>query len=101
MPIRLIAGLGNPGRQYERTRHNVGFWLAERIAARHRVNLRAEPRYHALLAKLDLPAADAWLVLPQTFMNLSGKAVGGLARFYKIEPDEVLAIHDELDFEPG
>ena len=101
MPIRLIAGLGNPGRRHERDRHNVGFWLAERIAARHRVTLRAEPRYQAVMAKLELPGSDAWLVLPQTYMNLSGKAVGSLARFYKIAPEEVLALHDELDFAPG
>jgi peptidyl-tRNA hydrolase, PTH1 family len=101
MPIRLIAGLGNPGRRHERDRHNVGFRLAERIAAKHRVALRAEPKYHAVMAKLALPGTDAWLVLPQTFMNLSGRAVGALARFYKIAPDEVLAMHDELDFAPG
>jgi PTH1 family peptidyl-tRNA hydrolase len=100
LPIRLIAGLGNPGRKYERDRHNVGFWLALREAQRHRVELRVEPRYHALVARLPL-AQDAWLVLPQTYMNLSGKAVGALARFYKIAPEEVLALHDELDFAPG
>ena len=101
MAIRLIAGLGNPGRAHERDRHNVGFWIAERVAERHRVALRAEPKYHALMAKLALPGADAWLVLPQTYMNLSGRSVGALARFYKIAPEEVLAVHDELDFEPG
>ncbi len=101
MSIRLIAGLGNPGRKHERDRHNVGFWLAARLAERHRVALRSEPRYHALVAKLALPASESWLVLPQTYMNLSGKAVGALARFYKIAPDEVLALHDELDFPPG
>ena len=101
MAIRLIAGLGNPGRRHERDRHNVGFWLALRVAARHRIELRSEPRYQALVARLALPPGDAWLVLPQTYMNLSGRAVGTLARFYKIEPDEVLALHDELDFPPG
>jgi peptidyl-tRNA hydrolase, PTH1 family len=101
VPIRLIAGLGNPGRKYERDRHNVGFWLALRLAERHRIALRAEPRYQALVAKLPIAEGDAWLVLPQTYMNLSGKAVGTLARFYKIAPDEVLALHDELDFPPG
>jgi PTH1 family peptidyl-tRNA hydrolase len=101
VPIRLIAGLGNPGREHERNRHNVGFWLAERLAARHRVSLRSEPKYHALMARLPSGSGDAWLMLPQTYMNLSGRAVGALARFYKIAPEEVLVLHDELDFEAG
>ena len=101
MAIRLIAGLGNPGRRHARDRHNVGFWLAQRLAARHRAELRLEPRYQALVARLPLEAADAWLVLPQTYMNLSGRSVGALARFYKVAPEEILALHDELDFEPG
>ena len=98
MAIKLIAGLGNPGRKHERDRHNAGFWFAERLAARTRSGLRAEPKYHAQTARLS---GDIWLVLPQTYMNLSGKAVGAIARFYKIEPDEVLVAHDELDFPPG
>ena len=98
MAIRLIAGLGNPGRSHERDRHNVGFWVAGRLAERHRISFRSEPKYHGLVAKLP---SDCWLVMPQTYMNLSGRSVGTLARFYKIQPDEVLAIHDELDFEPG
>jgi len=99
--IRLIAGLGNPGRKYERDRHNVGYRLASRLAERHRVTLRAEPKYHGLVGKLSLPAGELWLVMPQTYMNLSGKSVGALARFYKILPEEILALHDELDFPPG
>jgi len=98
MAIKLIAGLGNPGRKHERDRHNAGFWFAERLAARERASFRAEPRYHAHIARLP---DDIWLVMPQTYMNLSGKAVGALARFYKIQPDEVLVAHDELDFPPG
>jgi PTH1 family peptidyl-tRNA hydrolase len=98
MTIKLIAGLGNPGRQHERDRHNAGFWFVERLAARHRAGLRAEPKFHAQTARLD---GDVWLAMPQTYMNLSGRAVGALARFYKIQPDEVLAVHDELDFPPG
>jgi len=99
--IRLIAGLGNPGRKYERDRHNAGYRLALRLAERHRVTLRAEPKYHGLVGKLSLPAGELWLVMPQTYMNLSGKSVGALARFYKILPEEILALHDELDFPPG
>ena len=101
MPIRLIAGLGNPGRQHERDRHNVGFWFAARVAVRHRIELRLETRYHALIGRLPPPHGDTWLVLPQTFMNLSGRAVGSFARFHKIAPEEIFAIHDELDFPPG
>lgn len=101
MPIRLIAGLGNPGREHERDRHNVGFWLAQRVAERHRVSPRNDAKYHALVAKLPMAGGEAWLVLPQTYMNLSGKAVGALARFYKIGTEEILVLHDELDFAPG
>jgi PTH1 family peptidyl-tRNA hydrolase len=98
MAIKLIAGLGNPGRKHSRDRHNAGFWFAERLAALERASFRAEPKFHALTARLP---GDLWLVMPQTYMNLSGKAVGSLARFYKIQPDEVLVAHDELDFPPG
>jgi PTH1 family peptidyl-tRNA hydrolase len=101
MAIRLIAGLGNPGREHERDRHNVGFWLVDRLARAEGVSLRKEARYHGLVARLAGPAGDVWLVEPQTYMNLSGKSIGALARFYKIEPEEILAVHDELDFPPG
>lgn len=98
MAIKLIAGLGNPGRKHARDRHNAGFWFAERLAARERASFRAAPRYHADTARLP---GEIWLVMPQTYMNLSGRAVGALARFYKIQPEEVLVAHDELDFPPG
>ncbi len=98
MAIRLIAGLGNPGRKHGRDRHNAGFWFAERLAARERVAFRTEPKFDAHAARLP---GDVWLLMPQTYMNLSGNAVGALARFYKIEPEEVLVAHDELDFPPG
>jgi PTH1 family peptidyl-tRNA hydrolase len=101
MPIRLIAGLGNPGREHERDRHNVGFWLVDRLARAEGVMLRKEARYHGLVAKLPGPHGDVWLVEPQTYMNLSGRAIGALARFYKLAPEEVLVVHDELDFLPG
>jgi PTH1 family peptidyl-tRNA hydrolase len=101
MAIRLIAGLGNPGREHERDRHNVGFVFALRLAAEHRIELRSEARYHGLVGRIARPAGDVWLVLPQTYMNLSGKSVGPLARFYKLQPEEVLVVHDELDFPPG
>lgn len=101
MPIKLIAGLGNPGKKYESTRHNAGFWLVERLAAQHRLTLRKEAKFHGLAGKLDTAAGTAWLLLPQTWMNESGLAVGALAQFRKIAADEILVIHDELDLPPG
>jgi len=97
--IRLIVGLGNPGREYEATRHNAGFWLVERFAARERIGLKKEARYQAFVGR-HAPSG-AWLLLPQTYMNASGRAVGLLASFFKIAPEQVLVAHDELDFAPG
>mgnify|MGYP000417150207 CR=1 FL=1 len=100
-PIRLIVGLGNPGREHERDRHNAGFWLVDRLAGVHRVTLKKEARFHALVARFAAPGGDAWLLQPQTYMNLSGTSVGALAVFYKIAPDQVLVAHDELDLPAG
>lgn len=100
-PIRLVAGLGNPGREHQRDRHNVGFWLLERLADQHRVTLAKDAKYQALVAKLQAGAGEVWLVEPQTYMNLSGRSVGGIAKFFKIAPEQVLVVHDELDFAPG
>jgi len=97
--IRLVVGLGNPGKEYERTRHNAGFWLVERYAVQAGVALRKDGKYQALVGRLD--GSGAWLVLPQSFMNASGRAVQMLAGFFKITPAEILVVHDELDFEPG
>jgi PTH1 family peptidyl-tRNA hydrolase len=99
--LRLIAGLGNPSRKHEKDRHNVGFGFVSRLAAGQRIELKAVAKYHGLMGKLARPAGDLWLLLPQTYMNLSGKSVGALTRFYKIQPAEVLVVHDELDFPPG
>jgi len=99
--IRLIAGLGNPGRQHEKDRHNVGFWFASRLAQVERAELRSVARFHGLVARLIDPGGELWLVMPQTYMNLSGQCVAAIARFYKIEPRECLVVHDELDFPPG
>lgn len=101
MPIKLIVGLGNPGKKYEGTRHNAGFWLVEKLAAQHRLTLRKEPKFHALAARLDAGAGQAWLLMPQTWMNESGTAVAALAQFHKIAADEILVVHDELDLPPG
>jgi PTH1 family peptidyl-tRNA hydrolase len=98
MSIRLIVGLGNPGTEYEQTRHNAGFWLVDQLA---RGELKRETRFQALAAKTRIANNEVWLLEPQTFMNRSGQSVGTLARFYKINPDEVLVVHDELDLPPG
>jgi len=97
--IRLVVGLGNPGKEYERTRHNAGFWLLERFAAQSGVALRKDGKYQALVGRLG--SNGAWLVLPQGFMNASGHAVQMLAGFFKIPAAGILVVHDELDFVPG
>ena len=97
--IRLVVGLGNPGKEYERTRHNAGFWLLERYAQQSGVALRKDAKYQALVGRMA--NNGAWLVLPQGFMNASGHAVQMLAGFFKIPPAEILVAHDELDFAPG
>ena len=99
MAIRLVVGLGNPGKEYERTRHNAGFWLVERYARANGIVLRKDAKFQALVGRHD--AAGAWLLLPQTFMNVSGRPVQMLAGFFKIKPEEILVVHDELDFPPG
>jgi len=98
--IRLVVGLGNPGKEYERTRHNAGFWLVERFATANGIALRKDPKFKALVGRVDAPS-QAWLLLPQTFMNASGRPVQMLAGFFKIKPEEVLVVHDELDFPAG
>jgi peptidyl-tRNA hydrolase, PTH1 family len=96
--IRLVVGLGNPGKEYERTRHNAGFWLVERFAQANGIALRKDPKFKALVGK---NAGGAWFVLPQSFMNASGQPVQMLAGFFRIKPEEMLVVHDELDFAPG
>ena len=102
MSIRLIVGLGNPGPEYEQTRHNAGFWLVDNLAdSLPGCQLQREPRFKALAAKTRIAGEEVWLLEPQTYMNLSGQAVGALARFFKIAPEEILVVHDELDLAPG
>lgn len=98
MSIRLIVGLGNPGPEYEQTRHNAGFWLVDQLAGSA---LSREARFNALAGRTRIAGQEVWLLEPQTYMNRSGQSVGALARFYKIAPDEVLVVHDELDLPPG
>jgi len=95
---RLIVGLGNPGRDYEETRHNAGFWFCARLAQAWGVPLAHESRFHGIVGR---SARNIWMLLPQTFMNRSGQAVGALARFHRIDPAEILVVHDELDIPPG
>ena len=97
--IRLVVGLGNPGKEYERTRHNAGFWLVERFASANGIVLRKDNKFQALVGRHE--PSGAWLLMPQSFMNASGRAVQMLAGFFKIKPDEILVVHDELDFPPG
>ena len=100
--IRLFVGLGNPGSEYADTRHNAGFWWVDELARKLGANLQLERSYYGLVARVNNAAQQPiWLLQPMTFMNLSGKAVAPLARFFKIAPEEILAIHDELDIEPG
>ncbi len=101
MSIRLIAGLGNPGPEYEQTRHNAGFWLLDALADQTNTRLAREARYQALAARATINGAEVWLLQPQTYMNRSGQSVGALARFHKIAADEILVVHDELDLPPG
>ncbi|HVE84249.1 MAG TPA: aminoacyl-tRNA hydrolase [Myxococcales bacterium] len=98
--MKLVCGLGNPGREYERHRHNVGFMIAERLAARARADLSQE-KFGARIGQGSLSGERVLFVLPQTFMNLSGTAVAGAARFYKVPPADVLVVHDELDLPFG
>ncbi|MDR2851938.1 MAG: aminoacyl-tRNA hydrolase [Burkholderiaceae bacterium] len=99
--IKLFVGLGNPGPDYEITRHNAGFWWIDALAHHWKVHLAPERSYHGLVARVSVDGASFWLLEPQTFMNLSGKAVAALARFFKIAPEEILVVHDELDLAPG
>ena len=99
--IKLIVGLGNPGDKYTDTRHNAGEWLTERLARRFNVSLNPESKFFGKTARTLLNGKEVRLLVPTTFMNLSGKAVGALASFYRIKPEEILVIHDELDLPPG
>lgn len=99
--IKLFVGLGNPGPEYEATRHNAGFWWIDEVARECGARLASEAKFFGLAGRLKHGAQEAWLLQPMTFMNASGRSVAALARFYKILPDEILVIHDELDLPPG
>ncbi len=101
MTIKLIAGLGNPGPDYSRTRHNAGVWFVEELARRNNISLRPEKKYFGLYGKGLIGSDLVHLLIPTTFMNRSGQAVAPLANFFKISVDEILVAHDELDMPPG
>jgi PTH1 family peptidyl-tRNA hydrolase len=98
--MKLVVGLGNPGKKYERTRHNAGYWWVERLAHGVKAAFRSDGKFHGRVAKLAQPA-ETWILMPDTYMNESGRAVAALASFYKIAPPEILVVHDELDLPPG
>lgn len=99
--IRLLVGLGNPGAEYEATRHNAGFWWIDAAARKLGVTLAPQRSYFGLAGRSSTAQGPVWLLQPMTYMNLSGKSVAALARFFKIAPEEILVVHDELDLMPG
>lgn len=99
--LRLIVGLGNPGPEHAATRHNAGFWFVDAVAERLKVALLPERSYFGLAARTSVGGRPLWLLEPTTYMNVSGKSVAALARFFKIAADEILVAHDELDLLPG
>ena len=99
--IKLFVGLGNPGADYEATRHNAGFWWIDALSCELKAPLVFDKGYFGQVARVTLHGQTMWLLAPQTFMNLSGKSVAALARFFKVKPEEILVAHDELDIVPG
>lgn len=101
MTIKLIVGLANPGAEYAQTRHNAGAWFVDALAERFNQSLKEEPKFYGYTSRVNINGNDVRLLVPTTFMNLSGKAVVTMATFYRIAPDEILVAHDELDLPPG
>ena len=99
--MKLIVGLGNPGREYAATQHNAGAWWVARLADQLGVPLKADAKFHGLCARIGRSDSESWLLNPQTYMNASGRAVAALCRFYRIQPEQMLVVHDELDLPPG
>lgn len=99
--VQLIVGLGNPGPEYEKTRHNAGQWFVEQLARRYNVPLKADPKYFGLTGKFLLNGHEIKLLVPTTYMNLSGKAVAAMAQFFKVAPEQILVAHDEMAIAPG
>lgn len=101
MNIKMIVGLGNPGQEYQHTRHNAGFWLLDQLAWQWKATFQPEKKFFGNVARMSHKHGEIWLLKPDTFMNLSGKAVSALAQFYKIQPENILVVHDELDIDCG
>ena len=99
--IQLIAGLGNPGNEYEKTRHNAGFWFIDQLVSQYNLTLKNESKFLGEVAKFNSPSGNIWLLKPTTFMNRSGQSIARLAQFYKIQPEQILIVHDDLDLPPG
>ena len=99
--IKLIAGLGNPGLKYDKTRHNAGFWFVDELARRFSGSFKLETKFSGECCKVEIAGVSVWLLKPNTFMNRSGLSVKQLSSFFKISPEQVLVVHDELDIGPG
>jgi PTH1 family peptidyl-tRNA hydrolase len=99
--IQLIAGLANPGKQYAKSRHNAGAWVVEALAKSESLLLKVDTKFHGLLSTLVLDQDKCWLLIPTTYMNLSGRSVKTLADFYQLPPEAILVVHDDLDLPPG
>lgn len=99
--VKLIAGLGNPGPEYEDTPHNAGFWFVDEVARQYHAVFKFEKKFHGEVAKFNVGGQDVWLLKPNTYMNLSGQAVQALANFFKIDTQNILVAHDDLDLPPG
>jgi PTH1 family peptidyl-tRNA hydrolase len=101
LPLKLVVGLGNPGREYARTRHNAGWWYVDALARSAGAHWQHAARHQSELARARIEDVELWLVKPVTFMNRSGAAVASIAGFYRIEPQEILIVHDDIDLSPG
>lgn len=101
-PIKLIVGLGNPGTEYEQTRHNAGFWFIEKLNSQYNCNLKFDKKFKSIIGRFTTNKnQEAYVLMPQSYMNLSGQAVQEFCKFYKIKPEEILVAHDELDHPAG
>ena len=99
--VQLIVGLGNPGNEYEQTRHNAGFWFVDAVARQYYASFKSEKKFHGDVARITIDGQEVWLLKPDTFMNRSGQAIQALSSFYKIKLENILVAHDELDLDPG
>ncbi|HIP76656.1 MAG TPA: aminoacyl-tRNA hydrolase [Psychromonas hadalis] len=99
--IKLLVGLANPGSEYAKTRHNAGLWYLNQLASQENIQLKPDAKFYGLTGRIQFAGNDIRLLVPTTFMNLSGKAVAAMAKFYRIKPEEILVAHDELDINPG